>query len=376
MIAAVFRFRTTVLAGALLAGVVAAISPASASPPVTAKLGAALSRFAAEHPTYAGVVLGVRTPSFTWTGASGVNPLKSKAKLKDDAGFRIASVTKTFTAASTLRLVEQGRVELDDPIAKYLKPLTVAILRKGGYNPVAIHVRHLLTHTSGLYDYAEDSAFQQFVFTHGSHRWTRAEQLRFAMTHGKRYSPPGGQFHYSDTGYILLGELLEQVTGRGQAVAYRSLLRFNRLGLDETYLETLESRPAAAKARAHQYYETIDSTGFDPSFVLYGGGGLVSTVDDLTRFYRALVGGRVFDKAATLRTMLGKRNPRAVNELSMGIFPVQFAGEDCWAHSGFWGTTVADCPKSGVTLAINTNQGRGFDLPSQAFAATVLKLLR
>jgi D-alanyl-D-alanine carboxypeptidase len=67
----------------------------------------------------------------------------------------------------------------------HLKPSTVALLRKDGYAVDAMRVRHLLTHTSGLYDYAEDEAFQTFVFTHRRHHWTRDEQVRFAISHGK-----------------------------------------------------------------------------------------------------------------------------------------------------------------------------------------------
>jgi D-alanyl-D-alanine carboxypeptidase len=286
-------------------------------------------------------------------------------------------VTKTFTAASILRLVEDERIGIDDAISKHLAPATLALLRKDGYDIDAIRVRHLLTHSSGLYDYASDQSFVTYVLTHGRHHWTRLEQVRYAMTHGKPYARTGKEFHYSDTGYVLLGEILERRTGRGLAGAYRSLLGFKKLGLGMTYLETLESRPRAARSRAHQYYETIDSTGFDPSFDLYGGGGIVSTVDDLASFYRALLEGRVFKRAATLRTMLGKPNPQGVADAGMGIFSVEIgsrASESCWGHSGFWGTTVVHCPDSGVTVALTVNQGKGFDRPSQQFLGKILRL--
>ena len=73
------------------------------------------------------------------------------------------------------------------------------------------------------------------------------------MTHGKPYAAPGTEFHYSDTGYVLLGEILERRTGQGLAAAYRSLLSFKRLRLADTYLESLEARPRTARPRAHQY---------------------------------------------------------------------------------------------------------------------------
>lgn len=367
---------------ATLVGVLAlagAAAAAGAPTPVAARLAAATDAFAAAHPAYPGVALAVVSPRLRWTGSAGHPAFGAHAVLDPRAGFRIASVTKTFTAASILRLVEEGRLGLDDPIAEHLAPATVALLRSGGYDPQAIHVRHLLMHTSGLYDYASDPKFVEYVLTHGRHHWTRAEQVRFAMTHGKPYAPPGKAFHYADTGYVLLGEIVERATGRPLGSAFRRLLGFEKLGLTRTYLESLEPRPQAARPRAHQYYQRIDATGFDPSFDLYGGGGLVSTVGDLARFYRVLLHGQVFEKRATLRTMLGKPNSRRIADLGMGIFSNRIGGrggEDCWAHSGFWGTTVIHCPASDVTVALTVDQADNFDMPSQRFLATILRLVR
>jgi D-alanyl-D-alanine carboxypeptidase len=275
-----------------------------------------------------------------------------------------------------LRLVEDGRLTLDDPIARHLSAATVALLRSGGYDVHAIRVRHLLQHTSGLYDYAEDPTFEAAVIANPRHRWSRAEQVRFAMTRGKALSRPGAEYHYSDTGYVVLGEMLERVTGRSLGDAYRRLLGFDRLGLDQTYLETLEPRPTAVKPLAHQFLGSLDTTGFDPSFDLYGGGGLVSTVDDLARFYRALVGGRLFQRAATLPTMLGKPGSTRPGDLGMGIVALAVAGQGtCWGHGGFWGVVAAHCPRSGVTIASTVNQREGFEAATSQLHAAVYRLV-
>ena len=353
-------------------------SAASTSPPASARLAAATDAFAAAHPAYPGVALAVVSPRVHWTGSAGHAAFGARAALDPGAGFRIASVTKTFTAAAILRLVEQGRVGLDDPIAEHLAPATFDLLRGGGYDADAIHVRHLLMHTSGLYDYASDPKFVAYVLTHGRHHWTRTEQVRFAITHGKPYAAPGKEFHYSDTGYVLLGEILERATGRPLASAFRRLLGFEQLGLSHTYLESLEPRPPV-RPRAHQYYQRVDSTG------------VRSLLRPLRRRRAGLDGrrprpllprpahGDVFEKSATLRTMLGKPNPRRVADLGMGIFSNRIggrSGEDCWGHSGFWGTTVIHCPASNVTLALDVNQADGFDVPSQQFLAKILRLVR
>jgi D-alanyl-D-alanine carboxypeptidase len=310
-----------------------------------------------------------------WTGAAGLADRAARKPLAADATFRIASLTKTFTAAAVLRLAEDGKLALDDPITQHLGPSSIALLHGGGYDVEAMSVRHLLQHTSGLYDFGENAAYQAFVGTHPRHRWTRAEQVRFAMTNGKPLSEPGAEYHYSDTGYVLLGEMLERLTGRGLAAAYRTLLRFDRLGLDETYLETLEPRPEHAKPRAHQYLGTLDTTGFDPSFDLYGGGGLVSTVDDLVRFYRALLGGDVFKEPATLRTMLGKPASGSPSDLGMGIFAARLGGETCWGHGGFWGIVAFYCPRSRVTIASTVNQAANFESATLRLHATLHRLV-
>ena len=96
----------------------------SASMPVESRLAAATEAFAAAHPTYPGVALAVVSPRIDWTGSAGHPAFGAHAVLDPRAGFRIASVTKTFTAASILRLVEEGRLGLDDPIAAHLTPAT------------------------------------------------------------------------------------------------------------------------------------------------------------------------------------------------------------------------------------------------------------
>ena len=360
------------------ASAAASTAPASALPtraPIATRLGLTLAQFVHAHPTFPGVAVAVRAPGLAWSGAAGLADRSSRTPLTTAAPFRIASVTKTFTAAAILRLVENGKLTLDDPIGQHLSSYTVALLRHGGYDVSAIRVRNLLQHTSGLHDYADDPAYQTFVLSHPRHRWTRAEQLRFAVNHGKPLFPPDTDFHYTDTDYILLGEILERVTGRGLAAAYRTLLGFNRLGLHHTYLETLEPTPAHTRTRAHQYLGATDTAGFDPSFDLYGGGGLVSTVDDLARFYRALINGHVYKNAATLRTMLGNPRSRHPSDLGMGIFAESVGQETCLHHDGFWGTTVLHCPHTDVTIAITVNQAEDFDTAIQQLEATVLQIV-
>lgn len=274
---------------------------------------------------------------------------------------RMASMTKTYTAAAILRLMEMGRLELSGPIFQHLTRETLQLLHSGGYRSNEITIRQLLQHTSGLPDFTDD-AFKQQIMENPQHEWTRLEQLRWAMDRSKPIGAPGEVFSYSDTGYILLGEIMEQVSGLPQAIAYRTLLSFDRLGLRHTWFETLEPAPTDLPARAHQFAGNRDVTELNPSFDLFGGGGLVSTVRDEATFLRALMTGEVFDRADTLHTMLliPTTNIQPANGVgagyAMGIYSVVVDGQTCWGHTGFWGTSFFHCPPVDVTIAADRYQ--------------------
>jgi D-alanyl-D-alanine carboxypeptidase len=309
------------------------------------------------------------------TVATGLADRTRATPLVPGAGFRIASNTKTFTAAAILRLVEDGRLRLDAPIADLLPPETSDALRGDGYRPDVITVRQLLQHTSGIYNVGRDPAYIAAVTADPGKRWTRLEQVRFAMDHGDPVGEPGARYAYSDTGYVLLGEILERVMRAPLADAYRTLLDFEGLGLTATYLESLEPAPSADSPRAHQYVGDVDGYDLDASFDLYGAGGLVSTVDDLGAFYRALVRGDVFRRPETLATMLEIPASNAEAGAGMGIFRTDLDGNTCWSHSGFWGTFVLTCPQIDVTIAASWDQAEpAADFDGEGLFRHVLEL--
>ena len=306
--------------------------------------------------------------------AAGVADRATATPLTPDAVFRIASNTKTFTAATILRLVEQARLVVDASIADLLAPETVDALRAGGYRPDAITVRQVLLHTSGIYNHGQDPAFQAAVEAEPAKRWTRLELVRFAMDHGDPVGEPGTVYSYSDTGYLLLGEIIERAAGAPLADAYRTLLDFEGLHLDATYLELLEPAPPGIAARAHQYIGDFDGFDLDPSFDGYGPAGLVSPVDDLSTFYRALLRGDVFTEPETLDTMLEIPDSNAESGAGMGIFRIDVGGNTCWQHSGFWGTFVLTCPQIDVTIAASWAQATYPDFDSESVFRRVLEL--
>jgi D-alanyl-D-alanine carboxypeptidase len=366
-----------VLAAPPTGGSSAAVDPAAVDPATAReRIVAAVERDLASDPGVPGEIVAVRAPGIDVTVASGLADRTTATPLAPETPFRIASVTKTFVAAAVLKLVGRGRLDLDDPIADHLSRRAVRTLRRGGYDPDAITVRQLLRHTAGLFDYATTDAYDWRNERDPGHHWTRDEQLRFAMHHGERVGEPGERYHYSDTGYILLGEIVERVTGENLGAAVRRLVGFERLGLDHTSWEQLEPAPGGLPPRAHQYAGDFDNATLDASHDLYGGGGLVSTVGDLTRFYRALFHGRVIHDRAVLREMTKVPKPSRRAGAGMGIFRVDVDGETCFEHPGYWGTDALHCPRLDLTLVRTINQADDSDFdygPLEAVAADLAR---
>lgn len=255
-----------------------------------------------------------------------------------DTPVRIASITKTFVAATVLRLHEEGRVDLDASIAGRVDPALLAILEADGYRTDLITVRHLLQHSAGLYDQGSDPRFVEEILAAPDRVWTRASLLERMTAYADPPSLPGTEYRYSDAGYILLGDFVERVTGMSLAAAVREALRFDALGLGDTWWELVEEPPRSAAVPARQYIGDADSSGIHPSFDLYGGGGLLATASDLATFMAALFEGRVFDRPETLDLMRAQGAHAGSEQYRLGLQAKQVDGRDVYFHSGFWGT--------------------------------------
>lgn len=312
--------------------------------------------------TIPGVLVHVEAPDllFSYSVASGVSDISTGAVLHPEESVRIASNTKTYVAASILRLWEEGKLNLNDPVRKYISQEHSDILETDGYEMDTITIRHLLTHTSGMYDHAASNSYFQKVFSNPAYEWTRTEQIQGCADWGDPLFKPGEGFSYSDTGYILLGEVIENLTGKSLGGAVRSLIDFEKLGLESTWWEKLERQPETASDRIHQYFQGNDTYGYDPSLDLNGGGGLVANSKDMALFYQELFSGNVFDESSTLDTMLTNvpfpDNYTPNSDYRMGIFYFHLDEVEVYSHSGFWGTEVTHIPELNATVAIVTTQ--------------------
>jgi len=291
-----------------------------------------------------------------WSGASGYADKENKIKLLPYQTFRIASVTKTFVASTILRLWEEKKLKLEDPIIKYIRKEHSEILIKGGYAPEKITILHLLTHSSGMADHTQTEKYK-IENLKKNHIWTRTEQLLELIGHTKPIGEIGKQFSYSDTGYILLGEIIENITQKSLGDAIEKLLNFNKLNLNSIHIE--DEKGEFDTDRIHQYYMNGEDTYFiNPTFDLYGGGGLLSTTHDLALFYQYLFENKVFRKKSTLKRMLTPIDYSIKQPLDyrMGIWETEIEGLKAFTHSGFWGTQVIYIPSIKTTMTANYSQ--------------------
>jgi len=318
-----------------------------------------------------GAALAVFAPStgLAWEGAAGLTDPESGIVMTPANPVRIASNTKTYVAAAILRLVEDDQLELDDSIAEYLPIEIVDLLAGDGYDTVAITIQHLLTHTSGLFDHSETGAFTDAIVADPQHRWTPMEQFTMAVETGEPHAAPGIIYTYCDTGYVLLGLILEKTSGQPLAEAVRGLIDYDALGLESTWWEILEPQAEGAADRAHQFLGELDVTDFYPAFDLYGGGGIAATVGDLARFFGGVFRGELYRDPGTLDVMLStyddlKPRPDAGERTlppgayRMGVWVLETEGYTTYHHTGFWGTMAVHVPELDLTVAATVNQNQ------------------
>ncbi|WP_207393025.1 serine hydrolase domain-containing protein [Providencia sp. M-27] len=269
--------------------------------------------------------------------------------LSVDTPLRIASNTKTFTAAAILRLAEMGKLSIYDAISEYIDPQYNALLSTQ-YNTHTITIRHLLEHSSGLLDHA-DGDYLKAVLKQPNYVWSRTEQVEMYMRKQFPTFSPSKSFIYSDTGYILLGNIIERITGQSLGLAVRELLHFDSIGLESAYWESLEQPPEIATPRARQYLGKWDGTHIHASMDAYGGGGLVMSSKQMAIFLEALFEGNIFSSPNTLETMLSMGSHDGAENYRLGIMVNVVNGITLYSHLGFWGSVAYYAPKAKISAA-------------------------
>jgi D-alanyl-D-alanine carboxypeptidase len=303
---------------------------------------------------------------------AGVSDLKTGAKLKTTDIARVASSSKVWIGAVVMQLIQEGRVSPSDKIAQYISRDEV----KNIANAKTATIAQLLSHTSGIIDYYNDTDFGSDV--PDKMDFTLEEALKYAWNQPAEFKP-GARYSYSNSNTVLLAQMIETVTGQPFAKVLRSRI-FTPLGLKHTFVEVFEPVPA----RIVRGYEFYSDGSTDEIGDKYQGGGLpdgalVTTPEDMALFMRALFAdGKLLDRA-TLKQMT---TPAAAVEdgqtVGYHIFITETDHGKRYEHDGAvvgYRAQEMYYPASGITIAIWTNTGDEQDETFSALEDDIVNLV-
>lgn len=253
--------------------------------------------------------------------------------------FRIGSVTKQFTAAAILLLAEQGKLKLDDPLSRFV-PSAPAIWR-----PVTI--RQLLNHTGGIPSFTDLPGYKAWKLSPETPAQLMAHVADLPLT-----NPPGEKFRYSNTGYVLLGWIVEIASGQ----SYEAFLRehiFQPLQMNDTGYDwnatILPSRAAGYELGAHG----LEHAPYIDMHVPGGAGALYSTTEDLLRWTQGLYGGKVLSASS-----FDEMTKPAKEDYACGLFVSTVNGRKTITHNGGidgFNAILTYYPESKVTVVVLSN---------------------
>ncbi|MGW0658892.1 serine hydrolase domain-containing protein [Streptodolium elevatio] len=359
--------RRAVAAGALvLAAVVPTAVPAQAGSGASGlpgRLDAAI-RQTMDEAGIPGVVVGLWRPGHPdYVRSFGVADTTTGAPIADYMNFRIGSETKTFTVTALLQLVDDCLVGLDDPIAKYVDGV------RDGEN---ITLRQLAGMRSGLFSYSEDADFAAALLSDPERQWTPEELLPYGMKHENKF-PPGAAFDYSNSNLVLLGLVVEKVTGRKLAdVIHDRVLRPGRL--HRTLFPTGAEFPSPhPRGYTNQTLtgETADATDWNPSWG-WAAGAMISNLRDLRVWAKDLATGTLLSPATQAERL--KMQPIGVPGTSYGLGIFDSNG---WiGHNGSlpgYESVTVYLPEEDATLVVllNTDSFHNGQEPSTLLAKAI-----
>ncbi|GAB3175574.1 serine hydrolase domain-containing protein [Telluribacter humicola] len=307
------------------------------------------------------VLLLKKSNESVWAGAAGFSNLEHQTPVKTTTPFRAGSISKTFVATLIMLLKEQGKLGLDDKLVDLLPKVKGKIPQSD-----QISLRHLLSHTSGIFDPVnEDTYYQLNMVNNPAQRASMsADDILQRYVYGRALAfNPGERYSYSNTNYLLLGQIIEKTEGKTLQTVLDE--RINQpLGLKSTYIDKrVDNNVARGYADFYANNQLMDVTALDRADGDGAYGGLVSTATDLFRFSEALFGGKLVS-AATLKEMMTPfpvRQGESIYGLGIDQWPSTVLGTG-YGHNGSLIGAEANVfyfPDQQATFVILTNYGSG-----------------
>ena len=313
-----------------------------------------------------GITMSIFHPDHgSWSGASGMADLSSNTPMKPCNISRVGSTVKTFTATTILILAEEEKLSLDDKISDYLNHEAISEIE----NADRATIRQLLQHSGGVYNYIQNLQFQTASLNDLVKEWRADDLLHYAR--GKdAYFAPVADVRYSNTGYILLGLLIEKIENKSIAQVFDEKIIIP-LGLTMTQFAGKDPVPNGIVRGYIDLYsnlQVLESTYFSGWDYYTADGGLISNPHDMNTFLKALMGGNVISESS-LNEMLSFRAPSEVDSemypisFGLGIFKLETPYGPAFMHSGDaigYYANMLYFPESDIAIsyAVNSNYGK------------------
>ncbi|MGW8952730.1 serine hydrolase domain-containing protein [Streptomyces sp. NPDC055709] len=304
-----------------------------------------------------GVDVGLWMPGRgTYEKSFGVSDKESGVPMKSDLHMRIGSVTKTFTITGLLRLVDRGEIGLDDPVSRYVE---------GVPNGDRITLRQLAGMRSGLYNYTDADAWSKSLLEDPERTYTPRQLLDYAFAHPPNF-PPDAKWEYSNTNTVLLGMVIEKVTGRPLGAELEQQV-YEPLDLEQTSFPTSAAMPEPY-ARGYTDYSptgatttgaTVDATHWNPSWA-WAAGAMISSLEDLHTWVPALADGRLLEPATQKQRL--DFGPTGYPDVSYGLGIMRV--NDWIGHNGElpgYETLAVQLPSEDATLVILINSDADYE---------------
>ncbi|NOU38489.1 MAG: beta-lactamase family protein [Ferruginibacter sp.] len=313
-----------------------------------------------------GITLSVYKPNAgMWLGASGKADLHNDIAMKACNITRVGSTVKTFVATIILKLQEEGKLNIDDKISKYLQGNNISKIK----NAHIATIRQLMQHSSGINNYIQDLKFQTASLNNWIKEWNADELLKYSYNKAPYFSPDE-DVRYSNTCYILLGLLIEKIEGKQLYKVFEEKI-ITPLGLANTQFAGKNPVPdGIVRGYIDMYsnFNVIESTYFSGWDYYTADGSLISNVYDMNVFIRALIQGKIIN-ASSLNKMLSWKTPNEVAvdffsiSYGLGIFKIETSKGIAYMHSGDAVGYHADMfyfPNDSTTIVstFNSNYGK------------------
>ncbi len=288
-----------------------------------------------------GMTMLIKTSDGIWTGAAGKVDIASNIDMKPCNIMRVGSITKIFTATLIMQLQEEGKLTIDDPISDYLSNDIVSNVK----NTSTATIKNLLNHTSGIVDYTKTINYILQLTNDPAHNWTMQEELEFTYNKKAEFIA-GTKRNYSNTNFLLLGLIAENITNKTGTQLYKERI-FDILNLSSTDYNqdgTIPSDIARGYADDEGNFTIHDATNFTLGHNTMDG-GITSNIFDLYKFITAVNTPNILltqNSITSMRTVVDvpRLNPRPTNHkatltgVGLGWFIMETNYGNAVAHGG------------------------------------------